>query len=193
MNPPIEPIEITHRPFRIGDIMMLVIIAAVMASARRQFYWMLQDTFLLYNGYEVDRNSTMLALVNGSVIWLVFILLRPADRRRLRRAAPGLFVHLAVALVLGLKFVDWLANGLAFLGIWPHPSATSLQRGLLSMLGNELGVSMSIAIAASWGALAIVGRWRPEPSWDDRIGRLLAVAWLVLGPLEPFVKAWRYR
>jgi hypothetical protein len=196
MNPPIEPIEpikVTRRPFRIGDIMMLVVVAAVMAPVRHQYYWMLRNTFLLYNDYEGTRHCIILALTNASAIWLASILLRPADRRRMRRGAPGLIVHLAVAIVIGLGFVEWLGTGLAFQGIWAQPFGMSLRRCLCSILLGGLATSVSIAIAASWVTLVVVGRWRPEPSWDDRIGRLLAVAWLILGPLDPLVRAWKYR
>jgi hypothetical protein len=34
-------------------------------------------------------------------------------------------------------------------------------------------------IFSAWFVLAVSGRWRPEPSWIDRSGRVLAVAWIV--------------
>ncbi len=33
-------------------------------------------------------------------------------------------------------------------------------------------------VAAAWIALAFNGRWRPERSWIDRLGRGLGVFWL---------------
>jgi hypothetical protein len=33
-------------------------------------------------------------------------------------------------------------------------------------------------VAAIWSLLALSGRWRPERSWIDRLGRLLGVAWI---------------
>lgn len=33
-------------------------------------------------------------------------------------------------------------------------------------------------VAAIWMLLALSGRWRPERSWIDRLGRLLGVAWI---------------
>jgi hypothetical protein len=33
-------------------------------------------------------------------------------------------------------------------------------------------------VAAIWLLLALSGRWRPEPSWIDRLGRLLGVVWI---------------
>ncbi len=34
------------------------------------------------------------------------------------------------------------------------------------------------SVAAIWVLLALSGRWRPERSWIDRLGRLLGVAWI---------------
>ena len=42
---------------------------------------------------------------------------------------------------------------------------------------------IGIAVAAVWLHLATSGRWRNEPGWIDRTGRVLGVAWLVIVPL----------
>ena len=34
-------------------------------------------------------------------------------------------------------------------------------------------------IISAWLVLAVSGCWRPEPSWIDRSGRVLAIAWIV--------------
>jgi hypothetical protein len=39
------------------------------------------------------------------------------------------------------------------------------------------------AVAVSWLTLIFTCRWRPEPSWVDRWGRVLGCAWIVVGPL----------
>ena len=33
-------------------------------------------------------------------------------------------------------------------------------------------------VAAIWLLLGLSGRWRPEKSWIDRLGRLLGVVWI---------------
>src|SRR5262249_4351146 len=40
-------------------------------------------------------------------------------------------------------------------------------------------------VAGAWLTLIVGGRWRPEPSWIDRAGRLAGVVWiaLLLGPV----------
>jgi hypothetical protein len=42
------------------------------------------------------------------------------------------------------------------------------------------------AVAAVWLVLALSGRWRPERSWIDRLGRFLGVTWIVISILAAF-------
>jgi hypothetical protein len=39
---------------------------------------------------------------------------------------------------------------------------------------------LSGAVAVAWLALAVTGRWHPERSWIDRLGRALGLGWLVI-------------
>ena len=36
----------------------------------------------------------------------------------------------------------------------------------------------AIAVASVWAVLALDRRWRPEPAWLDRLGRILGTYWL---------------
>jgi hypothetical protein len=49
----------------------------------------------------------------------------------------------------------------------------------MDYLRDDLRREAVIAVAATWLALAIVGRWKPEKAWDDRIGRFIGVLWIV--------------
>ena len=42
------------------------------------------------------------------------------------------------------------------------------------------------AVAAVWTVLALAGRWRPEASWIDRLGRGLGTTWIVVSVLAAF-------
>ena len=39
------------------------------------------------------------------------------------------------------------------------------------------------AVAAVWLVLVVSGRWRPEKSWIDRLGRALGVIWVMITAL----------
>ena len=40
--------------------------------------------------------------------------------------------------------------------------------------------AMGGGITAAWLAMIVSGRWRPAPTWPDRLGRALGAAWLLL-------------
>ncbi|MFO0955968.1 MAG: hypothetical protein U0800_00720 [Isosphaeraceae bacterium] len=42
----------------------------------------------------------------------------------------------------------------------------------------EFSAPCGLTVAAVWLVLALSGRWRPEPSWIDRLGRLVGAAWI---------------
>jgi hypothetical protein len=46
-----------------------------------------------------------------------------------------------------------------------------------------MAFSVASAVGSSWVILLAGGRWRADPGWGDRLGRLLAVMWLVPLPL----------
>jgi hypothetical protein len=39
---------------------------------------------------------------------------------------------------------------------------------------------IAVAVAAVWTILALSRRWRPEPTWIDRLGRFLGALWIAL-------------
>jgi hypothetical protein len=47
---------------------------------------------------------------------------------------------------------------------------------VLSLIASA---SIGWIIISAWFVLAVSGSWRPEPSWIDRSGRVLAIAWIV--------------
>jgi hypothetical protein len=52
---------------------------------------------------------------------------------------------------------------------------------MLDSLAVQFGVTLretGLAVAAAWMALLLTGRWRAEPSWIDRAGRILGVLWI---------------
>ena len=50
------------------------------------------------------------------------------------------------------------------------------------LVPSEIGCAVLVA----WTIQAIGGRWRPEPSWIDRAGRLLGAFWIMTTPFSWF-------
>ena len=46
------------------------------------------------------------------------------------------------------------------------------------LLFGGLVYSASPLIIGAWVTLALVGRWRPQPTWTDRLGRGIGACWL---------------
>ena len=96
----------------------------------------------------------------------------PRPRRRRLVLQPGLVAAVAALSVLMLE---------SALLIWTRPGSTGgsagrARRGSPSSRANGvvlLAHHAGWAVAVSWLTLALIGRWRPEPSWVDRWGRAL--------------------
>ena len=52
--------------------------------------------------------------------------------------------------------------------------------GCFGVLVTSFTSPCGIAVAAVWLVLALSGRWRPEKSWIDRLGRMLGVTWIAI-------------
>jgi hypothetical protein len=125
-----------------------------------------------------------------------------AHWRRLVRQ-PGLVAGLMVALVLILRLVGFATMcarvmGQSNLGI---RNVTSIGGGGIGRLsGAFMGLPpgylcfdfdhflntmamIGVAIGSGWMLLLVSGRWRPEPSWIDRAGRVLGWFWIAILPL----------
>jgi hypothetical protein len=44
-----------------------------------------------------------------------------------------------------------------------------------------------LAVTVAWSMLALSGRWQSEPTWLDRAGRTLGLAWVVLMLFHPWL------
>ena len=78
------------------------------------------------------------------------------------------------SVVLGIR----LFNYLSVVGVHSI-DFTSME---LQLVPSEIGGG----VAAAWTIQAIGGRWRPEPTWIDRAGRLLGAFWIVTTPFPWF-------
>jgi len=107
---------------------------------------------------------------------------RPSPRRLVRQ--PGVMACCA-ALMAMIPALTHVALYATF-----RPSYSWSINMVLSCT-YELAVS---AVAGAWLTLAISGRWRPEPDWVDRSGRLLGLGMicdLILFRAYSWVELWR--
>jgi hypothetical protein len=169
------------RPFFLSDGVTLVAAAALMLTAGRALrtLWMWGDAMAVYSANDLRVMSWSLALILLSLMLLLYQLARSRDRRRLRRGVPGLYVHPVIATVIGLRLAGWAVQHLGVRPVW-------WTRRAMTYLRDDFRFDATVAIVASWLALAIVGHWRPERAWDDRLGRAIGALWLIFYLGAPF-------
>jgi hypothetical protein len=94
---------------------------------------------------------------------------------------PGLVAAVAALLTLAIESV-LLVGSAKFDGRFGWSSRARVAEFVVNgvvLLAHHAGW----AVAVSWMTLIFTCRWRPEPSWVDRWGRVLGCAWIVVGPL----------
>ncbi|WP_165249344.1 hypothetical protein [Paludisphaera soli] len=165
------------RPFRLVDAMILTAATAVGLAGVRglmeglgpmtyptglstgRLYLAMAETFLLVG-------SPLLAAWSAAVVPIRLIPPRP-PRRRLG-VQPGMVAACGTILALAAVVGAAVACNLAPTGAFTKELAT----WVLAAPG-----AVGVAILASWMTLILGRRWRAEPTWIDRLGRVLATAW----------------
>jgi hypothetical protein len=104
----------------------------------------------------------------------------PRPSRRRRFDPPGLAACLAVSAASLLN--SWYAWEVAFIG----PSVSQDVFSLVALRVVE-PLPLATAVVATWSVLIFNRRWRPEPSWIDRLGRCLGIYWLAAGLIVPIL------
>jgi hypothetical protein len=115
----------------------------------------------------------LLAVGSATLATTVICVPRP-DRSQLVRR-PGVMACLQVGIVAGLVTCLGLAR---YLGA-PQPGAVEEIVGYCAVFVSGLS---GLAVAVCWITMAMLGLWRPEASWVDRLGRVLGMAWIAILP-----------
>ena len=123
-----------------------------------------------------------------SLAFLILRLRRPRPMLRRLARQPGMVACTVATVVLGIKLINYLsvagvlAIDLSSATAWYYLSE-EVSSDEFPFVPSEVGC----AVAAAWTIQAIGGRWRPEPSWIDRLGGLLGAFWIMTIPFSWFV------
>jgi hypothetical protein len=161
------------RSFTIADGMILVAAAGLA----------LADLGLDHMVWEPTWQS-----VHSRLAWAWFVftvalvpirLLRPRPGRDDFWRQPGWIACSSVSIAMGALVLDrslWVARFAFRAGKFRLMYANVYVWDFVLQLDSRA----MLIVAAAWGVLVLSGRWRAEPSWIDRLGRLIGLGWIVL-------------
>lgn len=193
------------RPFGVADLLILIAATAAGLAASRM---MAADVSLKViwdmlstppsEGWSIGVIAGMFGdlgthfLMPCLATWTAACLLmqlrnpRPARRRFVRM--PGAMACLVATVAIGLT----AAGGLATWAMTAPDNRHRMQRlfGAIIFGSHQVGA----AVLWCWATMAISGRWRPEPTWLDRSGRLLGAGWVFTATIYGYVTVtlWWY-
>ena len=181
------------RNFSMSDAVVLVAaIALALVAMRSEYLWpdfsgmpttcsdwlhrVHYFTFLMTPGF---------ACLSLAVLVLRLRRPRPILRRLARQ--PGFVACTATAIVLGIRMANLASVGgvlrldLPGHSFWGHILEDGM-RDSMESIPSDVGC----AVAVAWTIQGLGGRWRPEPSWIDRTGRVLGAFWIATIPFAYF-------
>ena len=127
-------------------------------------------------------------ILHGSVValpitWTLVALqvLGPRPSRRRRFDPPGLAACLAVSAAS-------LLNALCGWDVAIIRPSVPLDVFTVAVLRIVEPLPLGAAVVGIWSVLIFDRRWRPEPTWMDRIGRCLGIYWLAAGLVVPLLR-----
>jgi hypothetical protein len=179
----------TKRPFRLGDGMVFVAATAVSFAIFRQglsgglnfttfggnaeqwlFFWM----------HQVVPFPAMWSLA----LFAIAAFDRSTGRRRKLRhagvvACCAAVVALALTTLIASAFfgLHALEDNQAIPKIFSHGRNAHAMPPFANAPMEEL---VGAAVLGAWSVMAISGRWKSQPSWIDRTGRVLGIIWIGL-------------
>jgi hypothetical protein len=137
----------------------------------------MSDGVILKDKYREDLVSYVFPCWAAVTFGLVVLALRePRPRLRRLMTRPGVMACTAAAAALaatGVATYGQFATSTLSGSVWEVSPFSSTW----TTTGRQ---APAWAIAAAWITLALNRRFRPEPSWLDRAGRLVALGWFVL-------------
>jgi hypothetical protein len=170
----------SRRRFSISDVMILVAAAALGTLILRSYIpgfssqlgylpTIAPDPWGVWRAHAWLHGPGSCFVVPWMAAMIVIRLRRP--RPRVVRSQPGFIACVAV--------MASLLPGLAWFATIHH------RPGFQRAQGFEQAWAIATqwtdtAVLGAWFALFLARRWRPEPSWIDRMGRALGLYWIIL-------------
>jgi hypothetical protein len=172
--------SVPPRRFTLRDAIVLVAATAVgFAWIRKNWGASINNFDGLGDWFDAASEMLMALLKCWTVAALGLRLLRPRPPLHRLLRQPGAAACGAATIVIGIDFVGFLIIYSARARSWPWPQFfMRIWEDYTSMQPDAEPFADSVAIA--WALLGLSRRWRPEPSWIDRMGRGVGTLWIIL-------------
>jgi hypothetical protein len=178
-----------QRPFRLGDGMVLVAATAVAFAIFRQAmspgvafntFGGIGEQWLFYWMHWIVPFPAMWSLA----LFAIAIFDRSGGRRRRPRHAGSVACWAAVVAILittlvasGFYMLHFLEDVGTIPRVFSHARNTHAMPPFANTPMEEI---VGAAVLGAWSAMAASGRWKSQPSWIDRTGRVLGIIWIGL-------------
>lgn len=156
------------RPFSILDGMILVAATGVGLALGKTIIHDVQS--MPVHPMWIARPVSYFLLA-WTLAFLPIRLRRPRPSRRRLFLQPGMAACIAVAVVAAVDGLSWAYYWGKFGSDGPSQMLERFWRGHSQHPGPAVGLC--------WLGLVISRRWRPEPTWIDRLGRFLGFLWIL--------------
>jgi hypothetical protein len=168
----------TERRLNLFDMMVLV----AMAGAG---IFSVQDVSLDDSLLTTIRDGLVSPLLGCGLAWTLSVLLlrlrHPRPPRRHLARQPGAVACATAVLVA-------VAGALALLLVmverhYTRGAYVALTNAMVPRFLEAMAPYMGVGVLVAWLVLAMNSMWRPEPSWIDRLGRVMGAFWIATIPI----------
>jgi hypothetical protein len=167
------------RSFSLGDAMILILTLALgLGLAQPYIVLIANDIQTAPNKYfqSLDGTVSLGRSLNLIVLYFLYFMLPAFLILRLRRPRPPMH-----SLVCQPGFAACAAPVSCYLAALPlFMLGSFVSAGEVIYLAGLILIASATPLA--WFFLAVTRRWVAEPSWIDRLGRILGALWMVCFP-----------
>jgi hypothetical protein len=128
----------------------------------------------------------VLTLVTSTCAWVVLRFRRPRPSCFRMMRQPGAVVCLAASMAFAILQAGEIANQILSqcLGVRNLGNGFGYRWDPEYFSKIRLGGLVGVTVLVAWLILALGHRWRAEPTWLDRSGRLLGIIWIATVPIS---------
>lgn len=173
------------------DAMALIVVLALAFVMTRSFLRCFSVLGSIVSTEPVNmRQAGPRIWIYACVPWLLCLsaslwplrMARGAERFRRAARRPGLAVSYAAWAALAFALVRTAFEYRAEFGSTRFRDVGQVSPGeVVALRVVAMKDFLGAAVVVTWFLIWRAGRWRPEPSWIDRLGRLLGDFWIVFG------------